>query len=204
MVLKPLKVNCNENGIRIAVSEINNGCVAVFPTDTVYGIGCNPYNKAAVDKIYKIKKRERSYLFPILGYSKGELSKIVDFDENSENLARKFWPGPLTIIQKLKDEKLAESLGVKGKIAIRIPNNPCTLEILKEAKLLVGTSANLSGKEPSRDPDECIKNCQGYDIFVDGGILPFSKESTIVEFDNDKIIICREGAIPREEIMKIF
>ncbi len=129
---------CNESGIKDACDSIKKGGVVVFPTDTVYGIGCDPYNKDAINKIYKIKGREKTKQLPVLAYSKKEIKKIAYLDENSEKISDKFWPGPLTLILKVKDKKIEESLGLEGKIAVRIPNHPCMLALLKECKLLVG------------------------------------------------------------------
>ena len=153
-----LKVNCDEEGITNAAAIINKGGIAVFPTDTVYGIGCNAYNKKAVEEIYRIKSRDRSKPFPILTDSLKSAEKIAVFDEYSKNIARHFWPGPLTILLKLTDQSLQKSLNLKDKIALRVPNHDCTLKLLKKCNFLVGTSANTSGQKSFVNPDECIKN----------------------------------------------
>ncbi|MEK6956699.1 MAG: L-threonylcarbamoyladenylate synthase [Thermoproteota archaeon] len=199
-----MKVSCDKKGVEIAVTSIHNGGVIVFPTDTVYGLGCDPYNHEAVKKIYKIKKRESSKLFPILAYSKKELSDIVVFDEKSNKIAEKFWPGQVTLVLKIKDKKIKKSMNAQSKIAVRVPNNSCALALLKECKLLVGTSANISGMRSFTNADDCLENISGYDIFVDGGTITSSGESTIVEVDDDKLAIHREGAVSKMEIMKLF
>jgi len=199
-----MKVSCDKKGVEIAVKSIRNGGVIVFPTDTVYGLGCNPYNHEAVKKIYKIKKRESSKLFPILAYSKKELSDIVVFDEKSNKIAEKFWPGQVTLVLKIKDKKIKKSMNAQSKIAVRVPNNSCALALLKECKLLVGTSANISGIRSFTNADDCLENISGYDIFVDGGTITGSGESTIVEVDDDKLAIHRKGAVSKTEIMKLF
>jgi L-threonylcarbamoyladenylate synthase len=194
-------VDCNLEGIKKAVEIINQGGVIIFPTDTVYGIGCNPYNKKSVEKIYDIKSRNISKPFPILAYSKEIAEKIAFFDEYSKKIVEQFWPGPLTIILKLTDENLKKSLNVVDKIAIRVPNHKCTLDLLKKCNFLVGTSANISGQLSSTNPDECLKNMQNYDIFVDGGMITSKAESTIIEIENKKIKIIRKGSISKEEIL---
>ncbi len=196
-----MKVDCNLEGIKKAVEIINQGGIIIFPTDTVYGIGCNPYNKKSVEKIYDIKSRNISKPFPILAYSKEIAEKIAFFDEYSKKIVEQFWPGPLTIILKLTDENLKKSLNVVDKIAIRVPNHKCTLDLLKKCNFLVGTSANISGQLSSTNPDECLKNIQNYDIFVDGGIITSKAESTIIEIENEKIKIIRKGSISKEEIL---
>ncbi|KAG2479487.1 MAG: Sua5/YciO/YrdC/YwlC family protein [Nitrosopumilales archaeon] len=198
-----LNVLCNAQGIELAVKTFHNGGLVVFPTDTVYGIGCDPYNSDAVNAIYKIKKRDKKKIFPVLGYSKDEISKIAIFDEKSDRVAEKFWPGQVTLLLKIKEMTLKKSLKIEDKIAVRVPNNKCVLSLLKECKLIVGTSANISGMQSFKDPNECRSKFTGYDIFVDGGIISSIGESTIVEMD-DKLKILREGTISEKEILNVF
>ena len=87
-----LKVNCDKKGIDKAIQSINQGGIVVFPTDTVYGIGCDPFNKESVKKIYQIKSRDFSKPFPVLVYSKEVAKKIAVFDEFTEKVVEKFWP----------------------------------------------------------------------------------------------------------------
>ena len=108
-----MNVQCNEEGIKVALEAIKKGGVVVLPTDTVYGIGCDPYNHEAVKTIYKIKGREKTKLLPVLGYSKEEIEKIAFFDELSEKIANKFWPGAVTLILKVKKREIANSLNLK-------------------------------------------------------------------------------------------
>lgn len=197
-------VKCNKKGIEQASKIISNGGVIVFPTDTVYGIGCNPYNKNSVDKIYSIKKRPREKPFPILAYSMDSVNEIAKIDEDSKKLAEKFWPGPLTLILKLKDEKLKRILEVTEKIAVRVPDNQCLLDILKNSKFLIGTSANYSGENSFTKSKECSEKMKDYDIFVDGGDIQSMGESTIAEIVHGEIVIHREGALKKEEITRFF
>jgi len=198
-----LKVNCDKEGIEKASQIISEGGIVIFPTDTVYGIGCNPYDKTAVEKIYEIKSRNIVKSLPVLTYSKETAKKIVQFDKITEKIADKFWPGPLTIILKVKDEKIKESLNLEDKIAIRVPNHQCTLELLQKCDFLVGTSANVSGNSSYTNPKDCLKDMKGYDVFVDGGIISSGGESTIIEIENEEIKIIREGSLSKEEILQI-
>lgn len=198
-----LNVVCNAQGIQLAVKTFQNGGLVVFPTDTVYGIGCDPYNSDAVNAIYKIKKRDKKKIFPVLGYSKDEIAKIAIFDEKLDRVAEKFWPGQVTLLLKIKETTLKKSMKIEDKIAVRVPNNKCALSLLKECKLIVGTSANISGMQSFKDPNECRSKFTGYDTFVDGGIISSIGESTIVEMD-DKLKILREGTISEKEILNVF
>ena len=196
-----MKVNCNDEGIRKSVEIIENGGVIIFPTDTVYGIGCDPYDANAVKKIYEIKSREKIKSLPVLASSIEIVKQISIIDEFTEKIIKKYWPGPLTLILKLKDKNLKESLNLEDKIAVRIPNSVCTLKLLNKCNLLVGTSANVSGDSSFTDPQECMKNVKNYDIFVDGGTITSKGESTIIEIENEKIHVIREGALKKEDIV---
>ena len=198
-----MKISCNDEGVQKAASAINDGAVIVFPTDTVYGLGCNPYNHDSVLSLYKIKKREKTKPFPVLGYSKEELEKIAEFSPLEEKIAEKFWPGAITLILKVKDREIQKSLSLGEKIAVRVPNNKCALALLKECKLLVGTSANISDARPFIDPKECSENLTGYDLFVDGGIISSKGESTIVEVENNDVKVLRKGSISEEMIKEL-
>ena len=197
-----MKVSCNKEGIEKASQIVSNGGIVIFPTDTVYGIGCNPYNKEAVEKIYKIKSRDIMKSVPVLTYSIETAEKIVEFDQFTKKIVEKFWPGPLTVILKVTDKKIKESLHLENKIAIRVPDHKCTLGLLKKCNFLVGTSANSSGDLPHTDPDECLKNLENYDIFIDGGIITSKGESTIIEIENEQIKIIREGSLTKDEILQ--
>ena len=198
-----MKISCNDVDIQIASKAINDGAIIIFPTDTVYGLGCNPYNHDAVLSLYEIKKRKKTKPFPVLGYSKKELEKIAEFNSLEEKIAEKFWPGPITLILKIKDKEIQKSLDLEGKIAVRVPNNQCVLALLKECKLLVGTSANISGTTPFNDPKDCDKNLSGYDLLIDGGIISSQGESTIVEIENNDVKILRKGSVSEEMIKEL-
>ncbi|HJM79142.1 MAG TPA: L-threonylcarbamoyladenylate synthase [Nitrosopumilus sp.] len=195
-----LKVNCDEDGIKKTFEIIEKGGIVIFPTDTVYGIGCNPYNINSINKIYEIKSRSEIKSLPVLAYSLDVVKQIAIVNKFTEKIIEKYWPGPLTLILKLTDEKLKKSLNLKNKIAIRIPDSKCTLKILEKCNLLIGTSANISGNSSFTNPDECMKNLKNYDIFVNGGTITSKGESTIIEIEDEKIKIIREGILKIEDI----
>ena len=140
----------------------------------------------------------------MLGFSKNQLQKIAVFDEKSNKIAEKFWPGQITIVLPLKDEKLKKSMDLGDKIAVRIPNNDCILKLLEQCNFVIGTSANISGIDSFTDPDECEKNVSNYDIFVDGGKISSKGESTVIEINGDEIQILRNGSVSKEEILNLF
>ena len=197
-------MKCDSEGINTAKKILEKDGVIIFPTDTVYGIGCNPYSTKAIQRIYQIKKRDEAKPLPILGYSKDELNKIVFFDEKSSRLIDKFWPGKLTLVLKLKDQKLKETMSLSDKVAVRVPNNKCVLSLLKECKLLIGTSANTSGTPSLIDSKDCNEQLSNYDILIDYGRIQSDGESTIIEINNGELNVIRIGSISEEEILDVI
>ena len=196
-------VNCDENGINKIVNAYENGQIIAYPTDTVYGIGCNPFNKDSVSKIYNIKNREGEKRFPILGFSKKELEKIVEFNTIAEKISEKFWPGQITMLLPIRKE-ITQRISNNGKLAVRVPNNECVLSILEKCKLIVGTSANISGEKSILDSDECKTKLPEIDILVNGGKITSLGESTIIDFVDDQLKVIREGSISKQDIEKIL
>ena len=196
-------VNCDENGINKIVNAYENGQIIAYPTDTVYGIGCNPFNKDSISKIYDIKNREGEKRFPILGFSKKELEKIVEFNTIAENISEKFWPGQITMLLPIRKE-MSQRISNNGKLAVRVPNNECVLAILEKCKLIVGTSANISGEKSILDSNECKTKLPEIDILVNGGKITSLGESTIIDFVDDQLKVIREGSISKQDIEKIL
>ena len=195
------QVPSDSAGITLAIESIKNGGVVIFPTDTVYGIGCNPYDENAVDRVYTAKKRNRTNPLPILGYSKRFLENIVEFDEITNRIAEKFWPGRLTIVLPLKDDRLQKLSRGTNTLAVRVPNNKCVLAFLKKCELVVGTSANISGKEPFTDPQNIENDVIDCDIFLNDGIIQSSGASTVIKIENGKIKILRSGSISKNDLV---
>ena len=196
-------ISCDDKGIKEIVKVYEKGGIIVYPTDTVYGIGCNPFNKNSISKIYDIKKRSGGKKFPILGFSKYELKKIVEFNSNAEKISEEFWPGQVTMLLPIRKE-ITKQIESNGKLAVRVPNNQCILSILEQCKLIIGTSANISGKESILDSNNCKQELPEIDVLVDGGKITSSGESTIIDFVDDELKIIREGSISKNKIEKVL
>ncbi len=164
------------------------GGVAVFPTDTVYGVGAYLDMKDAVERIYIIKKRSRSKPLAVLVRDKKMAYKLGEFNSIAKRLADKFWPGPLTIIVPTKG----------GKIGLRVPNHWFARELAERP--LAASSANLSGEKPPKKFEDAL-TLEGADIYVDGGELP-GVASTV--FDSTTLKIIRRGAVTDSKIMGVI
>ena len=181
---------------------IINGGIVVYPTDTVYGIGCNPYSKKAIERLLIIKERENNPL-PVLFKTVNKIEENVKLGKIGRILSKKFWPGPLTLVCPIKNNKhkIHANLG-KEELGVRIPSNPITLELIdKCGGMIVGTSANISGKKSVRTIEE-LDNAiiKKVDIIIDGGKTSLDLESTVIRIVNNKIELIREGYIKFEAI----
>jgi L-threonylcarbamoyladenylate synthase len=197
---------CDGADIRRCASLVIAGGVIVYPTDTIYGLGCNPYNDKSVERIFKIKGRNKEKPLPILASSIDDVEKIISLGRIGKLLAKRYWPGELTIISPIIDENISAKVTAKKSSGVRIPNNKCTLSLLKYCKYLVGTSANKSGEKPSKSSSEIISSSlHGYDALLDGGIVEKGIESTIVDLtDSTAPKVIREGAITSKEIFRVL
>jgi len=200
----PFKIlKCNErNDITKCASIVKNGGVIVFPTDTLYGIGCDPYDEKAVDKIFKIKNRDKINPLPILASSVVDIERIVLLSRTAKKLAQIYWPGALTIIVPLRDKKISDNLRAgKMSVGVRVPNNVCVLSLLKDCKYLTGTSANKSGEPGCKSFSEVLSSSlRGFDAVLDGGEVEEGVQSTIVDLTGQHPRVIREGAIVSQAI----
>ena len=183
---------------------VNDGGIVAYPTDTVYGLGCNPYMSDSVEKIFKLKIRENKPL-PLLCNSLEAALKIASFDKISLKLAETFWPGPLTILVPLKDNSLKSLTRGSEFIGLRVPNHNDSLLLISECGgYIVGTSANLSGYDSNHSASSVISQLPDIDAILINDIEDNSKESTIVKVENDEIIIIRPGNIDLQLLQSIL
>jgi L-threonylcarbamoyladenylate synthase len=182
---------------------IKKGGVIVYPTDTVYGIGGNPFLEDVVIRIKNIKQREEKAM-PLLISNLEKAKELAYFNDFALKIANTFWPGPLTIVLKAKVKFSHYLTGGRDSIGLRIPNHELALKIIEASGgVLIGTSANISGKPPAisiEDLDERIKS--SVDLVIDGGKCYLGKPSTVIEIINSKIKIIRVGAIGINEFIK--
>ena len=196
--------------IQNAVNILKKGGVAIFPTDTVYGIGTLP-EKEYVEKIYKIKKRDFSKKIIALISDKKILSELIDeTDENMkkiENTLEKYWPGELTVIFRANQNFTKNFDKNMETIGIRIPKNKNALEIIKKSGgVLLTTSANISGENAVTKAKSLSKELlKNVDAVVQNENTELTgKPSTIVKYENGKLSLLREGNVSFTEIMENF
>ncbi len=185
-----------------AIKALNNGEAVVYPTDTLYALGADIYNEGAVKKIFEIKRRPYSCPFPVAVANFDEIDKISYTNDLVKRVAKRFLPGPLTLILKKKDSVSSIVTGGLDKIAVRIPKNDVALNLLSRFGPLTATSANIHGKKTSYViKDLKMQFSSEISVYLDDGRLD-AKPSTIVDLTSKKPIIVRKGPIKKEEIME--
>jgi tRNA threonylcarbamoyl adenosine modification protein (Sua5/YciO/YrdC/YwlC family) len=207
-----VKINCDNpetSLVKYSAEQIRAGQVLGMPTDTFYGLAADPFNLRAVERVYEIKSRSRHKPLSLLIESVDQAEQLArPLPEEFYNLARRFWPGPLTIIVRAASRLPLKVTANTGNVALRVPNAKIPLAVVKAAGIpITATSANLSGAS------ECTTAQQVRDqlkdriaIIVDGGTSPREVASTIVDLTDDdaRWRVMREGAIPSQEISEFF
>ena len=137
-----------------AAEIVGKGGVIIYPTDTVYGIGCDPFNVEAVERVYELKKRENKPS-PVLVSDFNQLRRVAEPTPSELRAALLLWPGPVTIVMS-RNPSLPESVTVgKPSVGVRMPSDAVALAIMQISGLpLLGTSANLSGHPHAKDHSE--------------------------------------------------
>ncbi len=181
------------------------GGIIAYPTETFYGLGVDPFNESAVNKLFKLKGRDPDKPVSILIKDKKMLLEVVEeIPPAAEKLIKKFWPGPLTIIFKAKKTVPSAITGNTGKIAVRISGNPITQKLLEIIDSpITTTSANPSGKKSPVTAKE-VKDYFGdkIDLIIDGGLLSGKFGSTIVDATERDLKAIREGEIPVQTVFE--
>jgi tRNA threonylcarbamoyl adenosine modification protein (Sua5/YciO/YrdC/YwlC family) len=195
--------------IRYAADQIRSGEVLGMPTDTFYGLAADPFNLRAVDRVYEIKSRSRHKPLSLLIESVEQAEELArPLPEEFEALARKFWPGPLTMIVRASSRLPLKVTANTGNVALRIPSSAIPLAVVQAAGIpITATSANLSGESECTTAEAVRDQLQNrIAIIVDGGNSPREVASTIIDLTDEEARwkIMREGAIPAHEISEFF
>ena len=189
--------------IALACEVIRSGGLIAFPTDTLYGLGCDPHLPTALQKIYAAKGRSASKAIPVLISRADQLESLVSgLPEQSTRLMERWWPGALTLVLP-KNPDLPPDLTPYPGLAVRMPDHPVALSLLDQTGPLAVTSANLSDHENPQDAQGVLAQLDGVvDLILDGGSLLGGQASTIIDCMASEPKLLREGPIPFSEILE--
>lgn len=201
------KQEINDNTIFEIANALKKGKIVVFPTDTVYGIGTNAYDKDACERIYEVKGRSKNKPLSILISDISMLKEMVkNISEVEQKLIDAFWPGPLTIKFKKREGILPSVVSASDEyVRIRLIKEGLIYKLIKTSGVpIVAPSANLSGSSTGTKIENIVKELGGkVDYILDCGDIESDTVSTIVQVENGQVLIIREGKIKKEELEKV-
>lgn len=186
------------------VASLAAGGVAVFPTDTVYGIGASVFRPRAIRRVYQLKGRSYKKRLPFLVADMDQALALVEPPgKRLVKLLKRYWPGPLTVV--FNTSSLGRwTTGGKDTLALRIPDHPVTLALLKKmGQPLAVTSANRSGRPEAVSGEDAVKIFgTRVNVLVDGGLCPRGIPSTVIDVSSTHWTLVREGAITKKELLR--
>ncbi|HKA25150.1 MAG TPA: L-threonylcarbamoyladenylate synthase [Candidatus Eisenbacteria bacterium] len=181
-----------------AAEAILRGGVISFPTDTFYGLGCSLMDPAAVDMLYRLKRRPQNLAVISLISDPAEVEALAaDIPDVAATLMKRFWPGPLSIVFRASILVPAACRGPKETIALRFPQHPLSLALVRAlGGPLVASSANLSGQPPAKSAEEVIRAFGNQlDLVLDGGPSQAVQPSTLIDVTSGRVEVLRAGAV---------
>ncbi len=192
-----------KTSITRALAILRAGGLVAFPTDTVYGVGALAFNGPAVESIYAAKERPVEKAIPVLLSSVEELEKVArHIPPMVRRLAVMFWPGPLTMVVP-KTASLPPAVSATSNVAVRVPDHPAALALLKKTGPLAVTSANLSGQPSPDSAVEVLRQLNGrIPLILDGGKTPGGIPSTLVDCTGREPVILRPGPVTLPDMLK--
>ena len=197
----------SEDWLQTTANILDSSGVIGFPTDTFYGLGANPFDQAAIDKIFAIKSRDKNKPILVLIGEGEQLSQVVKMvSKEADTLIKAFWPGPLTLLFEAKSGLPSNLLGNGNTIGVRFPNSQVASQLMcKTGKPITATSANVSGSTECRSGKELL-NVLGdkLDLVLDGGESPGGKASTIIDTSCFPPKLIRVGEIDREKVESVL
>ncbi len=193
-------------GIASAVMAVKDGRLVVLPTDTVYGIGADAFNRAAVSALLAAKGRGRDMPVGVLVGSWHTIEGLVyTMPDGARDLIRAFWPGALSLVVP-QAPSLQWDLGdARGTVMLRMPLHPVAIELLRETGPMAVSSANVSGRPPAVNAGEARDQLGDLvDVYLDAGSSPQQAASTIVDLTGTGPRILREGPVSAERIADVL
>jgi L-threonylcarbamoyladenylate synthase len=190
---------------RRAVEALRAGGVVVYPTDTVYGLGCDATNPAAVRRVFEIKGRPPDQPVPVLLADVREAFDLAEVGEGARRLMRRFWPGPLTLVLPSRGVVAEMVTAGTGTVGLRVPDHPVPRALVRACGFpLVGTSANSTGRPAPVSVPQVLSDLDGrVELVLDGGRLR-GRPSTVVDCTGDRPRVIRPGPISAEAVERVW
>lgn len=200
--------------IHRAVEALSSGKIIAIPTETIYGLAASALQPEAVKRLWELKGRDSSKPFAIAVKSlEDSLDYVPEMSPTARRLARRCWPGPVTLVMDdhpesvihQLDQSVIDATVPSGTVGLRVPDHEVTLQILRLcAGPIVLTSANLGGKPAANDGQTVLNDLgEHVDMIIDAGPTRFQNGSTVVKVDNDQLTVLREGVVKENVVREL-
>lgn len=195
--------------IQQAADILKKGGAVVYPTDTVYGLGADIFNRQAVERVYKIKKRLPGEPLLVMVDSLAMAKSLAVFNKKREEIFKKLLPGLVSLLLPKKDKVPAWISGPRKTIGLRLPQNKTAINLVGKCGFpITSTSANISGQQPPREARAIYNQFKNKkyqpDLILDAGTLPVSLPSTILDLSGKKVKIIRVGAVSVKKLTEVL
>jgi tRNA threonylcarbamoyl adenosine modification protein (Sua5/YciO/YrdC/YwlC family) len=202
MLLPVMPEHPEPRKIRRAIDALEAGEVIGYPTDTVYGLGCDLMNKKAIDRLYEIKRMDKGHNLAFICPDLSEIARFAIVENQVYRVLKRFLPGPYCFILEATRE-VPKIVHMKRKtVGIRVPNNQVILDVVRGlGRPIISTTAQLPGEDPFIDPKDIDRAFKGLAMVLDvgaGGMVP----TTVIDLTTSPPTIVREGAGPIDEFVK--
>jgi L-threonylcarbamoyladenylate synthase len=192
--------------ITSAAAAVKNGGLVVIPTDTVYGVGADAFNSAAVSALLAAKGRGRDMPVPVLVGSWHTIDGLaMSVSTPMRNLVRAFWPGALSLVVRQAPSVQWDLGDARGTVMLRMPLHPVAIELLREVGPMAVSSANISGRPPAVNVGDARQQLGDLvDVYLDGGLAAQQAASTILDLTSPEPRILRSGPVSAERIAEVL
>jgi L-threonylcarbamoyladenylate synthase len=199
------EITDRELGLGAAASAARRGDLVVLPTDSVYGLGTDAFDRAGVERIQQAKGRGRDFAVPVLVGSPSTVDGLAfGVTTPARALIEAFWPGPLTLVVRYQPSLTWDLGDARGHVALRMPLHPVALELLRDVGPMAVTSANRTGLAPATTADDAEGQLGDLvSVYLDSGLLPVGPPSTVVDATGEVPVLLRAGALDAETLRSV-
>jgi len=184
-----------------AAQAIRAGRIVALPTDTLYGLAVDPFSDDAVERVVAVKGRLGGHPIPLVAFDQVQVAQVGVMSPLALALARRFWPGPLTLVLPASPRVCVAVTGGTGRVGVRVPAHPVARGLCEACgQPVTATSANRSGQPPPVDPAEVAASLAEVDVLLDAGPAPGGPASTVVDVSEEVPRLIRPGAVSWEEV----
>jgi L-threonylcarbamoyladenylate synthase len=197
-------LTASRDALAQAVQVLRAGGVVAYPTDTLYGLAVDPRNASAVERLFELKGRNATAAIPLIAATVEQAQAAGEFSPAHLQLARAFWPGPLTIVVPAKPSIAPLLLGGGSTIAVRVPAHAVAKGLAAQLEgCITSTSANRSGQAPATTAQQVTTDLgDAIDLVLDGGPSPGGPPSTIVDLADGRVRLVRAGAVSWDRVLE--